>query len=188
MDERSKRNIRIGILLIAVLIVLMLLRQCGGYPALERIALDQTGAATGDRSTGSTDTAALPKAAVQGQRAWEYAPPVDEGRPVAQAARSNQAESPDYPVNDGRAVATLADGFGEWAYVRASEGRGAPTTPEAASTPVAGVSPPPNADGNPLFVQAEKRRAAALLLMASPVAAAIGTILLDGDPPADSPG
>ena len=184
MDERSKRNIRIGILLIAVLIVLMLLRQCGGNPALERIALDQTGAATGDRSTGP---ATLPKAAVQGQRAWEYVPPVDEGRPVAQAARSDRAGDAAYPVDDGRAVATLADGFGERAYVRASEGRGATSAPEAASTAVAGVSPP-NADGNPLFVQAEKRRAAALLLMASPVAAAIGTILLDGDPPADSPG
>ena len=191
MDERSKRNIRVGILLIAVLIALLLLRQCGENPALERIAFNRSDAPAANGVGGGDRASTSGVDGIEAERAWQYVPMAEEGERSAGLLTMEECRRRvgGY-VPGGKRDATASLIPPDEAPLSRAPGRprGA-TSPDLPATDLVTSAPAPSAGGIPtIAAQTNGRGLPGVLLIGSPIAAAIGSIILNDDPPADSPG
>ena len=191
MDERSKRNIRVGILLIAVLIALLLLRQCGENPALERIAFNRSDAPAANGVGGGDRASTSGIDGIEAERAWAYVPMAQEGERHAGLLTMEECRRRvgGYVPGGERDVTASLVPPGEASVSRAPGLPRGVTSPGLPADDLLPSAPAASPGGAPtIAAQTNVRGLPGVLLIGSPIAAAIGSIILDDDPPADSPG
>ena len=189
MDERSKRNIRVGILLIAVLIALLLLRQCGENPALERVAFNRTDLPTADGVGGSSGSQNVATNNIEAERAWEYIPMSDRNLAPGSLISLDECRrrAGGFLPGDSGGQSSFAPSRNESLSGYAPGSRDAPSLLTNNVPPLA--SPAGNIGTLPGLPGVGGNAIPSPVLFGLP--AAIGSavpILLPSDPPADSPG